>query len=238
MAVLLDNVIADRYGCKRAAVTCLPDDVARGTYAIGIRKRRPRAQGGDRPALAAMIADGELERILRKAGCGITGRPSRCPISAAAPPPPARVRRGPAPHASPPPPPLTLGLSVAAFVIAVPLGLLLAIMPGSTAVGWPASAGRGSTSSCSAARRCLLQLYVIYFGLGEPYYALGPITAAIVGLGLNYAAYEAEVYRGALLAIPRGQAEASPSALGHVARGRALRFTSWCRRRCGSRCRR
>jgi ABC-type polar amino acid transport system ATPase subunit len=54
----------------------------------------------------------------------------------------------------------------------------------------------------------LLQLYVIYFGLG-PYYALGPVTAAIVTLGLNYAAYEAEVYRGALLAIPRGQAEAA-----------------------------
>src|SRR6185436_4011516 len=31
----------------------------------------------------------------------------------------------------------------------------------------------------------------------------------VLGLGLNYAAYEAEVYRGALLAIPRGQSEAA-----------------------------
>ncbi|HEX5059812.1 MAG TPA: ABC transporter substrate-binding protein, partial [Kofleriaceae bacterium] len=37
-AVLLDNIIADRYGCvpSRPTIKCLPDDVARGTYVIGI----------------------------------------------------------------------------------------------------------------------------------------------------------------------------------------------------------
>jgi polar amino acid transport system substrate-binding protein len=35
----------------------------------------------------------------------------------------------------------------------------------------------------------------------------------VIGLGLNYAAYESEVYRGAISAIPRGQSEAS-AALG------------------------
>ena len=58
----------------------------------------------------------------------------------------------------------------------------------------------------------LLQLYVLYYGLA-PVLKLGALTAAIVGLGLNYAAYEAEVYRGAMLAIPRGQTEAA-AALG------------------------
>jgi polar amino acid transport system substrate-binding protein len=38
---------------------------------------------------------------------------------------------------------------------------------------------------------------------------LNPMTAAILGLGLNYAAYEAEVHRGALLSLPRGQTEAA-----------------------------
>ena len=42
----------------------------------------------------------------------------------------------------------------------------------------------------------LLQLYVLYFGLAGVI-ALGPWTAAVVGLGLNYAAYEAEIYRAA-----------------------------------------
>ena len=54
----------------------------------------------------------------------------------------------------------------------------------------------------------LLQLYVLYFGLA-PVLKLDAITASVLGLGLNYAAYEAEVYRGALLAIPRGQIEAA-----------------------------
>src|SRR5690606_10460263 len=67
----------------------------------------------------------------------------------------------------------------------------------------------------------LLQLFVLYYGLGE-YVSLGPMQAAVLGLGLNYAAYEAEVYRGALLAIPRGQGEAA-RALG-LGPWQALRF--------------
>jgi polar amino acid transport system substrate-binding protein len=66
----------------------------------------------------------------------------------------------------------------------------------------------------------LLQLYLLYFGLA-PVLKLGAMTAATLGLGLNYAAYEAEVYRGALLAVPRGQIEAA-AALGLSAR-QALR---------------
>ncbi len=46
--------------------------------------------------------------------------------------------------------------------------------------------------------------------------------AAILGLGLNYGAYEAEVHRAALLAIPPGQGEAA-AALG-LSRWQALRL--------------
>jgi polar amino acid transport system substrate-binding protein len=64
----------------------------------------------------------------------------------------------------------------------------------------------------------LLQLYVLYFGVmpsaraaldwhqGVEYDA---VVAAIVGLGLNYAAYEAEIYRAGIQAIPPGQMEAA-----------------------------
>jgi polar amino acid transport system substrate-binding protein len=54
----------------------------------------------------------------------------------------------------------------------------------------------------------LLQLYVLYFGLA-PVIKLGAFEAATLGLGLNYAAYEVEVHRGALLSLPRGQTEAA-----------------------------
>src|SRR5204863_4683417 len=41
--------------------------------------------------------------------------------------------------------------------------------------------------------------------------SLSPFSAAILGLGLNYAAYEAEIYRAGLSAVPRGQMEAALS---------------------------
>jgi polar amino acid transport system substrate-binding protein len=57
----------------------------------------------------------------------------------------------------------------------------------------------------------LLQLYVIFYMLPKvaPFLALDPLFAGILGLAINYAAYEAENYRAGLLAIPRGQMEAA-----------------------------
>ena len=60
----------------------------------------------------------------------------------------------------------------------------------------------------------LLQLFVLYYGLAEAV-RLPAFLAALLGLALNYAAYESEIYRGALEAVPAGQLEA----------GRALGLT-------------
>jgi polar amino acid transport system substrate-binding protein len=54
----------------------------------------------------------------------------------------------------------------------------------------------------------LLQLFVLYFGLA-PFVQLPAFIAALLGLGLNYAAYESEIYRGALQAVPQGQLDAA-----------------------------
>ena len=54
----------------------------------------------------------------------------------------------------------------------------------------------------------LLQLFVIYYGLSGVI-RLPAFMAALLGLGLNYAAYESEIYRSALEAVPRGQLEAA-----------------------------
>ena len=54
----------------------------------------------------------------------------------------------------------------------------------------------------------LLQLFVIYYGLASVI-RLPAFVAALLGLGLNYAAYESEIYRSALEAVPRGQLEAA-----------------------------
>ena len=59
----------------------------------------------------------------------------------------------------------------------------------------------------------LIQLYLIYYGLPEMGIKLNAFTAAILGLALNYAAYEAENYRAGIKSIPKGQMEAA-TALG------------------------
>ena len=55
----------------------------------------------------------------------------------------------------------------------------------------------------------LIQLYLIFFGL--PYLGIhfSPFWAAILGLGLNYGAYESENYRTGIEAVPRSQIEAA-----------------------------
>ena len=54
----------------------------------------------------------------------------------------------------------------------------------------------------------LLQLFVLYYGLSDVV-RLPAFVAAVVGLGLNYAAYEAEIYRAALQNIAKSQLEAA-----------------------------
>ncbi len=51
----------------------------------------------------------------------------------------------------------------------------------------------------------LLLLYFLYYGLPKLIgLKLDPLVAAILGLGLNYSAYEAEIYRAGISSIPQG----------------------------------
>jgi His/Glu/Gln/Arg/opine family amino acid ABC transporter permease subunit len=55
----------------------------------------------------------------------------------------------------------------------------------------------------------LLQLWVIFFLLPEVGLNIPAFYAAVAGLAINYSAYEAEIYRAGLQAVPRGQMEAA-----------------------------
>jgi len=57
----------------------------------------------------------------------------------------------------------------------------------------------------------LMQLFVIYYLLPEIGVKVDAFWAGVMGLAINYSAYEAENYRAGLLAIPRGQMEAALS---------------------------
>jgi polar amino acid transport system substrate-binding protein len=124
---------------------------------------------------------------------------------------------------------MTLLLSCASFPLAIAVGLAVAIgrLYGP---GWlkPVLAAyvevlRGTP--------LMLQLYALFFLLPKVGLALPALVAAITGLALNYSAYESEIYRAGLRAVPLGQFEAALSlgltkwqALRHVLVPQAVRI--------------
>jgi polar amino acid transport system permease protein len=76
----------------------------------------------------------------------------------------------------------------------------------------------------------LVQLFVIYFGLPDLGITFSRTTAALLALGLNSGAYQAEYFRGAIQAIGSGQMVAARSigmdrfkAIRHIILPQALR---------------
>lgn len=104
---------------------------------------------------------------------------------------------------------ITVKLSVTAMPLAMGIGLLAALarMYGPRLLAWIVNlyieVVRGTP--------LVLQLYVIFFLLPEIGVTIHAFWAAIIGLSINYSAYEAEIYRAGLQAIPRGQMEAALS---------------------------
>jgi polar amino acid transport system permease protein/cystine transport system permease protein len=68
----------------------------------------------------------------------------------------------------------------------------------------------------------LTQLFIIYFGLTYVGIRLDPLSAAIIGLGLNGSAYCTEIFRSGFSALHHGQREAA-AAIG-MTPGMAMRF--------------
>ncbi|HEY5619817.1 MAG TPA: ABC transporter substrate-binding protein/permease [Vicinamibacterales bacterium] len=101
---------------------------------------------------------------------------------------------------------ITLMLSCAAMVLAVVVGVLIA----SGRVYGPRPLNAVLTGYVEVIRGTplLLQLFVLYFGLAS-FVQLPAFLAALIGLGLNYAAYESEIHRAALEAVPQGQLDAA-----------------------------
>lgn len=55
----------------------------------------------------------------------------------------------------------------------------------------------------------LVQLFIIFFGLPNIGIVLAAFPAAVIGFGMNLGAYNAEVFRSAILSVPKGQTEAA-----------------------------
>lgn len=57
----------------------------------------------------------------------------------------------------------------------------------------------------------LVQLFLVYFGLPQLGIELSPFVSAVIALGINAAAYIAEIYRSGIISISKGQMEAAES---------------------------
>ncbi|MFI5309523.1 MAG: ABC transporter substrate-binding protein/permease, partial [Polyangiales bacterium] len=235
-AVLLDDVIVARYGMN-------PDlrvvsDETLGEYAIGVRQDEPDLRAALDTALGRVIASGELHAILSR------WKLDDSRLTAA-------VRSGGIDSLNAPPSEagfelsahqlalfvkgagVTIVISTAAMALAIGLGMLLALARLPSPLPARRALGRAATVYVEVFRGTpvLLQLYVLYYGLSSVT-ALGAFTAAILGLGLNYAAYEAEIYRAGIQAVPRGEIEAAHAlgmsgalALRRVILPQAVRFS-------------
>ena len=101
----------------------------------------------------------------------------------------------------------TIVVTAGAFVLAIVVGLALALLQRSkfdvvrVAVRTYIEVVRGTP--------VLAQLFILYFGLAEFGVEFTPLQAAILGLGLNGAAYLAEVFRAGIQSIHAGQLEAA-----------------------------
>jgi len=211
-AVLLDHIIAQRALRRRGGTgfIILPQPVAIGHY-VGVLARADSALRDSVDAiLREAMRDGTLEqifrrwnvwddtqgalfeRVLRERAAKTAGAARSAPGLAYLP----SLARAAA---------VTLLVSGLSMALAVIVGLALA----SGRLYGPVWLRLLTTVYIEVIRGTplLLQLFVIYYGL-VGVVRLPAFLAAVLALGLNYAAYEAEIYRGALEAVPRAQLEA------------------------------
>lgn len=104
---------------------------------------------------------------------------------------------------------MTVQVMIGALIVALILGMAVALMRISKfkLLRYPAlfytDVMRGTPA--------LVQIFIIYFGLSDLGIEFDPVSAAIIGLGMNGAAYVGEIYRAGIEAIHRGQVEAALS---------------------------
>jgi polar amino acid transport system substrate-binding protein len=220
-AVLLDNIIAMRAMRRTPRLYSHFDaPVATGHYIIVAAKENGALRDQVDDALRALMRDGTLERIYRKWEIWDEFQPKLFAVQT----PTDKIVRPPqAPAVQTVRPPLgqtvirylpallraaviTILMSCAAMALAVLLGILIA-----TRRVYGGAFTRGLLTAYVEIIRgtpVLLQLFVLYYGLSAVV-RLPAFVAALIGLGLNYAAYESEIYRSAMEAVSRGQLEAA-----------------------------
>jgi polar amino acid transport system permease protein len=101
----------------------------------------------------------------------------------------------------------TIAATLAGFALALVGGLLLAFARRAKPRG--VSLAAAGVLEFVRSTPLLVQLYVLFYGLPSAGISLPPFAAGVLGLGIHYSAYLAEVYRSGIESVPRGQWEAA-----------------------------
>lgn len=224
-AVLLDHVIAERSLRRVGGFVIQPGAVATGHYVGVLAPADTVLRDSVNAVLRAGMQDGTLEQIFRDWEVWDEGQAEYF----------QRVLSGEAgPEAGAPARDRSMRAYLPALLRAAGTTILLTVLAMALAVGVGFVVAAGRVYGPPVVRAVLtgyvevmrgtpvlLQLFVIYYGLAGVV-RLPAFAAAVVGLGLNYAAYESEIYRAALQAIPRSQLEAART-LG-LSEGQVLRL--------------
>lgn len=219
-ATLQDLPAALFYKGRFPDLTLAGPPVGHGYYVIYVRQEDRALRDALDRGLGRLIASGELRRLYERYGIWTedqneltdwSGEEFRVSNN-----PPARgwalIKRysGLLLDASV----MTALLSVASMPLAMAIGLAVAV--GRLYGPRPVRLVLGAYVELLRGTPLMLQLYVLFYLLKLP-----ALVAGIGGLAINYSAYEAEIYRAGLQAIPAGQMEAA-MALG-MSRRMALR---------------
>ncbi len=104
---------------------------------------------------------------------------------------------------------LTLWLSTLSILLSVAVGVLGALCRTSTSLvlRWIG----GAYVEVLRNIPLLVVIYLIFFGLAQVGLRVDGFNSALIALTLNAGAYMTEIFRGGLIAIPRGQYEAARS---------------------------
>lgn len=214
-AVVLDYVLAERGVRRNPTLFNQPADIGVGHYVGVLAPQNAAMRDRMNESLRAAMRDGRLEQIFRKWGVWNEDQPKLyARLAGGLEGPPPRTNEVPSPWEATK---RYLPALLRAAVITVVLSCLSMAM--AVAIGVLIASGRvygngvlrGVLSAYVEVIRgtpLLLQLFVLYFGLASVV-QLPAFLAALIGLGLNYAAYESEIYRGALEAVPVGQLDAA-----------------------------
>ncbi len=219
-AVLADLPAAVAYARTNPALKFVGDPIEPGFYAIAMRPKDEELAKTIDAGLNALLATGELRRIYEKWGIWNADQETLATAKsaddflkqAAAGFTMTSVFRSLGQAAI-----VTIEISVCSMALAMALGLTVAIgrLYGPAPVRFLAIVWVEFFRGIPV----LLLLYVLYFGLPTILASLGlgmgfapsNIVVAIIAFGLNYSAYEAEIYRAGINSVPPGQWEAAAS---------------------------